>query len=160
MISGILCQENITEVILYGGIIMTLGERIRSIRKGSNLTQKLFAEKLNLAQATIVRYENDSITPSLQVLLNISIKFKVDIDLLLDSQKNKQNTYKCPQIVKDALKTDISNTFLNNILKKGETSNPLKRRSKLMREIDELRTVAQDLMDRIIVLQEEIKKGM
>ena len=32
--------------------------------------------------------------------------------------------------------------------------------AKLIKEIDELRTVAQDLTDRIIAIQEEIKKGI
>ena len=140
---------------------MTLGERIRSIRKRSNLTQKQFAEKLNLAQTTIVRYENGSIAPSLQALINISTEFKEDIDLLLGNQKNEKKSYKCPQVVKDALKPGINNTILKgSILQRREASNSVKRRSKLIKEIDELRTVAQDLADRIIAIQEEIKKGI
>jgi transcriptional regulator with XRE-family HTH domain len=135
---------------------MTFGERIRSIRKENNLTQEQFAKALKLAQATIVRYENGSITPSLEALLNISIKFKVDIGLLLDNQ----NTIRCPQIVKDALKGNANNTNLISMLKKGKISNSVKRRSRLMGELDELRTVAQDLTTRIIAIQDEIKKGI
>jgi transcriptional regulator with XRE-family HTH domain len=139
---------------------MTVGDRIRSIRKENKLTQEQFATTLNLAQATIVRYENGSIAPSLEVLIKISIKFKVDISLLLDSQKNRQKTYTCPQIVKDALKDNANNTNLISMLKKGKISNSVKRRSRLMGELDELRAVAQDLTTRIIAIQDEIKKGI
>ena len=68
---------------------MSVGERIKLIRKRKNLTQEQLATKLSLKQATIVRYENSSITPSLEVLLRMSMIFKEDIGWLLTGEKKK-----------------------------------------------------------------------
>lgn len=43
---------------------MTIGERIKKVRKENNLTQQTFAEKLGNTQNTIARYETDRVTPS------------------------------------------------------------------------------------------------
>lgn len=145
---------------------MSLGDRIKLLRKRSKLTQVQLAEELGLKQATIGRYENGSITPSFLVLMRISKKFNVDIGWLFTGEKENEEQvsgtvkYRCPDIVKKAT-VELKGEQLEKILTQHEMeSASVKRRNKIVREVNELRNVAQDLMDRIIVLQEEIKKGL
>ncbi|MDP8268885.1 MAG: helix-turn-helix transcriptional regulator [Candidatus Tenebribacter davisii] len=145
---------------------MSMGERIKLIRKRNNLTQVQLADILDLKQATIGKYENSSITPSFLVLLRISRKFRVDIGwLLTDEKKNeeqetKSTKFKCPSIVKNAKVLPKGKQFAELSAQYKKENNSVKRRIKIVHEINELRNVAQDLMDRIILLQEEMKKGL
>ena len=145
---------------------MSMDDRIKLIRKRNNLTQVQLADKLDLKQSTIGRYENNSITPSFLVLMRISKRFGVDIGWLFTGKKEKEEEqtsdtvkYKCPDIVKKAV-ADLQGSKLEKLsIQHKKTVDSVRQRAKIVNEVRELRQLAQELVDRIIVLQEEIKKG-
>ena len=51
----------------------TIGIRIKELRKSRNLTQRAFAERLNITKSTVSAYENGSRLPSYDVLSLIHI---------------------------------------------------------------------------------------
>lgn len=57
---------------------MSLGLRIKEIRKNFNLTQKQMAEKLDLKQNTIATYEIGRLTPSDRTIYDICREFGVN----------------------------------------------------------------------------------
>ena len=57
---------------------MTIGERIKKIRKAKGLTQQKFADALDLKQNTIATYEMNKTVPSERTLSDICEKFGVD----------------------------------------------------------------------------------
>ena len=56
---------------------MTIGERIKEVRKAESLTQQEFAEKLNLKRNTVGSYEVNVIEPSDRTIKDICDKFGV-----------------------------------------------------------------------------------
>lgn len=56
---------------------MTIGERIKKVRKTNNLTQQAFAEKIGTTQNTVTRYETDTRTPPHAVIALICRTFNV-----------------------------------------------------------------------------------
>jgi transcriptional regulator with XRE-family HTH domain len=64
---------------------MTLGEKIRHHRSKANLTQKDFADKVNVTAQAISRWEQDIVEPSIQTLKRISEIFNVSLDEFLSN---------------------------------------------------------------------------
>lgn len=62
---------------------MSLGSRIRALREQSQLSQKEFAAKMNIANNTLSMYENDLRVPSDTIKSKIADYFGVTIDYLL-----------------------------------------------------------------------------
>lgn len=58
------------------------GERIRQLRQSQNMSQKDFADLINVRQNTISQYEKGVAVPSLDVLILIANKFEVSLDWL------------------------------------------------------------------------------
>ena len=68
---------------------MTLGEKIRTLRKHKNLTQKQLADLCHMERRTLWGYENDKNVPSdIKVYLNLSEILGCDINYLI-GQENK-----------------------------------------------------------------------
>ena len=97
--------------------------------------------------------------------MRISKKLSVDIGWLFsgemakDEQVASEVKYKYPDIVKKA-----TEHLQGNKLKKLSTQHEMakasvKRKTKMVNEVRELRKLAQELMDRIIILQEDIKES-
>ena len=63
--------------------IMTLGERITTLRKEQGLNQVNFALQLNIDKSTVAKYETDKILPSVPMLIKIAQFFDVTTDYLL-----------------------------------------------------------------------------
>ena len=61
---------------------MSVGQRIRQVRKTYKLTQQVFADQLGLKQNTIATYEIEKTTPSDRTLLDICRVFHVNEDWL------------------------------------------------------------------------------
>ena len=57
---------------------MTMGERIKKIRKDKSLTQQALAKKMGTTQNSIARYETDKVTPSSAVISLICREFHVN----------------------------------------------------------------------------------
>lgn len=65
---------------------MTIGERIKKIRKKEKLTQSEFASRIGLSQNTIANYELDRRIPSEQVNISICREFNVNHNWLVDGK--------------------------------------------------------------------------
>ncbi len=68
-----------------------LGKRIKSLRKGQEITQDQLAEFLNVSRQSVWGYENNSVEPSLDVLVKIADRFNVSLDYLLCRTDKKYN---------------------------------------------------------------------
>lgn len=62
---------------------MSLGERIRSLRTGQNMSQNDLAESLKVSRQSVSKWETDGATPDLDKLLSISEIFGVTLDELI-----------------------------------------------------------------------------
>jgi transcriptional regulator with XRE-family HTH domain len=61
---------------------MKIGELLKKLRKDSDLTQDILAEKLGIGQSTIVGYERNEREPTLTNLILYAKYFNVSIDYL------------------------------------------------------------------------------
>lgn len=59
------------------------GERLRELRTEANLSAKELAKELYTSDASIIRWENNQINPSIEQLKKIAIYFKVSADYLI-----------------------------------------------------------------------------
>lgn len=67
---------------------MNIGEKIKKYRKEFGITQKELADKLNLKSSTISKYENNQISPSIEILLEISKILNIDIVNIIAEDKS------------------------------------------------------------------------
>ncbi|MDB8564557.1 helix-turn-helix domain-containing protein [Turicibacter sanguinis] len=69
-----------------------LGNRLKSLRRGANLTQKQLADKLNISPSTIAMYEGGKRDPDTDTLKKLSNVLSVSVDYLTgnDSPKTKK----------------------------------------------------------------------
>lgn len=70
-------------------MIFDFGYRLRELRESKNLTQTQVARRLNLSKTTISGYENNIKTPSLDVLVKLSILYGVSADYILGLENRK-----------------------------------------------------------------------
>jgi transcriptional regulator with XRE-family HTH domain len=70
---------------------MTLGEKIKYVRKRRKMSQAELAEAVNVYQKNISRYENDSTIPSAITLRNIAKILEVSADFLLSENSEEIN---------------------------------------------------------------------
>ena len=61
---------------------MSLGNKIREIRKNNNLTQEQFAQKFHVTRQTVSNWENDKNYPDLSSLKEISEEYAISFDEL------------------------------------------------------------------------------
>lgn len=57
---------------------MTIGERVKELRKQVNLTQRAFADRLNLKRNTVGSYEVNVVEPSDRTISDICREFNVN----------------------------------------------------------------------------------
>nr|DAX81399.1 MAG TPA: repressor protein [Caudoviricetes sp.] len=70
----------------------SFGNRLKTLRENHNLSQKEFANILNIANSTLSQYESDKRVPSDEVKLQIAKYFNVTTDYLLGNEtKNKEH---------------------------------------------------------------------
>lgn len=65
---------------------MTIGERIKELRKQVNLTQQAFADRLNLKRNTVGSYEVNVVEPSDRTISDICREFDVNKTWLLTGE--------------------------------------------------------------------------
>jgi len=66
--------------------MVLLGQKIKDLRNKYRLTQTELATQIGVTKSTVAAYENDSRTPSYEVLLKLADVFKVSIDTLLSTR--------------------------------------------------------------------------
>lgn len=57
---------------------MTIGERVKELRKQVNLTQQAFADRLNLKRNTVGSYEVNVVEPSDRTISDICREFNIN----------------------------------------------------------------------------------
>ena len=65
------------------GYVMTVGDRIKSLRNEAGYTRVELAEKLGMPQTTLRNYENNAREPGHDFLIKIAKEFNVTTDYLL-----------------------------------------------------------------------------
>lgn len=65
---------------------VSIGKRVRKIRKEHNLSQKVFAGKFNISQQNLSRYENGQSQIPYNDLICIAQYFNVSIEYFLDME--------------------------------------------------------------------------
>lgn len=68
------------------GAIQRIGGRLKLLRKAAGLTQAQLAEKINLDDVTVSRFENGTRTPSVEHLCWLADFFKVPTSHFLDDE--------------------------------------------------------------------------
>ena len=84
---------------------MTLGEKIKELRKNKGLSQEDLANKLNISRQAVSKYEKDINEPNIDTIKRISIYFNVCLEYLLNDDSSLDN--------KDESKNNISNKANN-----------------------------------------------
>ncbi|MCY9434197.1 helix-turn-helix domain-containing protein [Bacillus haynesii] len=84
---------------------MKLGENLKELREGKNLSQKALGKKLGLAESTIGMYEQGKRRPDYETLIKIADFFEVSIDYLIrgESKESQEKifTEKAEKILND-----------------------------------------------------------
>ena len=97
---------------------MGFAQRINELRKENGLTQKQFADELNLSTTTVASWEKEVKKPSFEVLILISEKFNVSLDWLCETRRNAGYSAKIPDI--DKLKNKIEEAVEDFLFEVGE----------------------------------------
>jgi transcriptional regulator with XRE-family HTH domain len=66
---------------------MNLGENLKKVRKAAGVTQKELAERLQVYQKDISRWENNELTPSAITLARICNALNASADVILELNK-------------------------------------------------------------------------
>lgn len=93
---------------------MTLGVRIKQLRKEKELTQTELGKHLNVGKSTISQYETDTNMPDPEMILKIANFFNVSTDYLLgrsDKRKETLDDEPTPQ--------EIEEIFQNQVMYQG-----------------------------------------
>lgn len=106
--------------------MITLGDRIKDLRKSNNLTQAELGKILGVGKTTVSMYETNNSTPSDDIKLKICEHFNISLDYLLGktnirNYESKENTValhtddydELPQEAKDEI-----NNFIDYIKQK------------------------------------------
>ena len=96
---------------------MFFNEKLKMLRKESNLTQEELAEKLNVSRQAITKWESGDGTPDIENLKQISILFNTTIDELVKEDKNVTAEIKEKYSYIEELEIDHTKHFDINICK-------------------------------------------
>ena len=111
---------------------MTLGEKIKDLRKKANISQEELAEKVGVSRQAVTKWESDSGLPDIENLKNIASLFNVSIDELLDYKKQLvgdvilEEAYSLDNIVKAKGTRTKEETFVINRFPKATNIYTLK----------------------------------
>ena len=67
-----------------GGVAMTLGKRLKLLRKMNYYTQQTLAQELNISAQAISKWENDLSEPDLATLRKLAELYKISLSELLE----------------------------------------------------------------------------
>lgn len=62
--------------------MMSLGEKLKELRKSFNLTQAELAERIDVSRVNYTRYENGKIRPDYETLIKLADFYNVSLDEL------------------------------------------------------------------------------
>lgn len=97
MIKDALCPVHVLKYLVSfykeGNSLMNqqkIGTFIKMLRKQKGLTQEQIAEKFNVSSRTVSRWENGNNMPDLDILIEISDFYEVDLRELLDGERRNE----------------------------------------------------------------------
>lgn len=94
-----------------------IGQFLKTLRKEKGLTQEQFAEIFNVSNRTVSRWENGNNMPDLDILIEISDYYEVELRELLDGERKGGNMNK--ETEETVLKAvDYTNTDMSNYTRK------------------------------------------
>lgn len=64
-------------------MLESVGERIKSLRKANDMTQKEFSELIGVSRSTLAGYETGKIEPSLNVIFRMANEFDISPNYFL-----------------------------------------------------------------------------
>lgn len=67
-----------------------IGAFLKALRKQKGLTQEQMAEKFNVSNRTVSRWENGNNMPDLDILIEIADYYEVDLRELLDGERRSE----------------------------------------------------------------------
>lgn len=70
---------------------MSFGNRLQQLRKDMNMTQKEFADLLEIPQPSVSAYENNKNTPNQDILVTIAKRCNVSLDWLCEISNSKKS---------------------------------------------------------------------
>lgn len=79
----------------------TIGKNIQYLRKESNMTQQVLADKLNYTPKAVSKWERGESMPEIEVLAAIASLFNVTVDFLLHEDSKVHKKDYVPSEVKD-----------------------------------------------------------
>ena len=62
---------------------MSLGKQILKLRKENKMSQEDFSEIFNVTRQTVSSWENEKSYPDIEMLVKISDKFNISLDILI-----------------------------------------------------------------------------
>ncbi len=96
-----------------------IGMFLKELRKEKGLTQEQFAEVVNVSNRTVSRWENGNNMPDLDILIEISDYYEVDLREILDGERKNKN-----------MKNEVEETVLKAV---DYTNTELERNNKRVR---------------------------
>ena len=74
--------------------IVKIGKFLQDLRKEKGLTQEQLAEKMNVARRTVSRWETGSNMPDLDILIELSDFYEVDLREILSGERKSESMNK------------------------------------------------------------------
>ena len=72
---------------------MSIGQRLKALRKEAGLSQKQVAEALKMSKPIVSQYESDQRTPSVPKLIRFSRFYKASLDYICENVEKKNEFY-------------------------------------------------------------------
>ncbi|MBO7699972.1 MAG: helix-turn-helix transcriptional regulator, partial [Eubacteriaceae bacterium] len=70
--------------------LVKIGNNLRELRKENSLTQEQLAEMMGVARRTVSRWETGSNMPDLDILIELSDLYCVDLREILDGERKSE----------------------------------------------------------------------
>jgi transcriptional regulator with XRE-family HTH domain len=70
--------------------MIDIGAKITMLRKQKGLSQTDLAEKINCSRATLINYEGNKNTPSIEIAVKMAEVFDVSLDFLIGEGSNSK----------------------------------------------------------------------
>ena len=101
----------------------SIGERILTLRKSRNLSQKELAEQVGITEASLSRYENNLREPKGEIIAKIAEALKCSTDYLLGLTNDKTEYKSKSSLHKNEIKYetygDIEKIFIKKLIDEG-----------------------------------------
>lgn len=85
--------------------------KFKELRKKAGLTQIEFAEKLNVDQSTISKWEQDKAIPDIQTLVQLASFFNVSVDYLMGREQKVDNNVRGMKMERSVIKVPVYGTI-------------------------------------------------